>query len=103
VAGADLPVCGLLKLDLRPAATPTLDASIPRQPGSARSSRAVYYFTVKVAGAGNVVFGVGIASYSVEGPLLKITLHELEGRFWTIGAALALVLAAVTFLTVLMV
>jgi hypothetical protein len=49
------------------------------------------------------VFGAGTASYLVEGPLLKITLHELEGRFWTIAAALALVLAAVTFLTVLMV
>jgi hypothetical protein len=45
----------------------------------------------------------GIAIGSVEVPLLKITLHEPEGRFWTIGAALALVLAAVTFLTVLVV
>jgi hypothetical protein len=39
----------------------------------------------------------------VEIPLLKMTLDEFEGRFWTVGAALALVLAAVTFLTVLVV
>jgi hypothetical protein len=45
----------------------------------------------------------GIAICSVEVLLLKITLPELEGRFWTIGATLALVLAAVTFLTVLLV
>jgi hypothetical protein len=33
----------------------------------------------------------------------KVMLLELEGRLWAVGATLALVIAVVTFLTVLIV